>query len=203
MTTRGGRFEPRATPRRAFQPAFFSSFSPRISISTPSFSSFDAFLARYRLDDPALQQLATIVRGADTERLDLTPQSAGLYAISLGLSHNWSENLQSVHQFDVLASNLGTSFAADGIADDSTGFINYLFYTINDQVKAGVRQEWYKADAVSYNTITYGVNIKPVDMLVIRPEIRHMFSPGAGAAGAGHDDLFNSTVLGIDAVLSY
>ena len=44
------------------------------------------FLARHRRDDPALQQLAVIVRGADTSRLDLTPQSAGLYAISLGLS---------------------------------------------------------------------------------------------------------------------
>jgi hypothetical protein len=48
--------------------------------------SFDAFLRKYGLDDPALQQLAAIVRGADTSRLDLTPQSAGLYALSLGLS---------------------------------------------------------------------------------------------------------------------
>jgi len=48
--------------------------------------SFDAFLRKYALDEPALQQLATIVRGADTSRLDLTPQSAGLYALSLGLS---------------------------------------------------------------------------------------------------------------------
>jgi len=48
--------------------------------------SFDAFIAKYRLAHPALQQLALIVRGADTSRLDLTPQSAGLYAISLGLS---------------------------------------------------------------------------------------------------------------------
>jgi hypothetical protein len=48
--------------------------------------SFDAFLKRYRLADPALSHLAVIVRGADTSRLDLTPQSAGLYAISLGLS---------------------------------------------------------------------------------------------------------------------
>jgi hypothetical protein len=50
------------------------------------FCSFDAFLERYKLNDPALSQLAVIVRGADTSRLDLTPQSAGLYAISLGLS---------------------------------------------------------------------------------------------------------------------
>lgn len=48
--------------------------------------SFDAFLKKYDLSDPALQQLAQIVRGADTSRLDLTPQSPGLYAISLGLS---------------------------------------------------------------------------------------------------------------------
>jgi len=54
--------------------------------------SFDAFLKKYALDDPALQQLAVIVRGADTSRLDLTPQSAGLYALSLGLSHNFSDD---------------------------------------------------------------------------------------------------------------
>ena len=49
--------------------------------------SFDAFLARYELSDPALGELATIVRGADTARLDLAPQAAGLLAVSLGLSH--------------------------------------------------------------------------------------------------------------------
>ncbi len=54
--------------------------------------SFDAFLAKYKLDEPALQQLALIVRGADTSRLGLTPQSAGLYAISLGLSAQFSDD---------------------------------------------------------------------------------------------------------------
>ena len=54
--------------------------------------SFDAFLAKHHLDDPALQQLAVIVRGADTSRLDLTPQSAGLYAISLGLSQVYADD---------------------------------------------------------------------------------------------------------------
>ena len=48
--------------------------------------SFDAFLAKHGLTDPALVRLATIVRGADTDRLELAPQSAGLLAISLGLS---------------------------------------------------------------------------------------------------------------------
>ena len=54
--------------------------------------SFDAFLAKYELTDPALQQLALIVRGADTSRLDLAPQSAGLYAISLGLSRRFADD---------------------------------------------------------------------------------------------------------------
>ncbi len=49
--------------------------------------SFDAFIKRYALTDPALGAVAEIVRGADTSRLDLTAQSPGLFAISLGLSH--------------------------------------------------------------------------------------------------------------------
>jgi rhodanese-related sulfurtransferase len=54
--------------------------------------SFDAFTLFYRLNDPALARLATIVRGADTSRLDLAPQAAGLLAISLGLSRNFSDD---------------------------------------------------------------------------------------------------------------
>lgn len=55
--------------------------------------SFDAFLDKYRLEgDDALRHLALIVRGADTSRLDLTPQSGGLYAISLGLSHLYRDD---------------------------------------------------------------------------------------------------------------
>jgi hypothetical protein len=49
--------------------------------------SFDAILKKYQLDDPCLADLAVIVRGADTARLELAPQCPGLLAISLGLSH--------------------------------------------------------------------------------------------------------------------
>jgi hypothetical protein len=54
--------------------------------------SFDAFLELYDLADSALATLAVIVRGADTARLDLAPQSAGLLAISLGLSVNFADD---------------------------------------------------------------------------------------------------------------
>jgi hypothetical protein len=52
------------------------------------YCSFDYFIKRYEVKDPALLQLATIVRAADTDHFDLAPQAAGLWAISAGLSHN-------------------------------------------------------------------------------------------------------------------
>ena len=56
--------------------------------------SFDAFLEKFHLRDPALDRLATIVRGADTSRLDLAPQAPGLLAISQGLSINFPDDHQ-------------------------------------------------------------------------------------------------------------
>ena len=46
--------------------------------------SFDAIIKKYKLNDPALQRLAPIVRGADTDAKDLTPESRGLEAIAEG-----------------------------------------------------------------------------------------------------------------------
>lgn len=60
--------------------------------------SFDAFLATYRLTDPALAELALIVRGADTDRHDLAPQSAGLAALSLGLSRLYADDHAMLEQ---------------------------------------------------------------------------------------------------------
>lgn len=54
--------------------------------------SFDAFLTKYDLKDPALHRIAEIVRGADTARLDLAPQAAGLLAISFGLSRMFNDD---------------------------------------------------------------------------------------------------------------
>src|SRR3712207_3986338 len=46
--------------------------------------SFDAIIKKYELSDPALRRLALIVRGADTDARDLTPESRGLVAIAEG-----------------------------------------------------------------------------------------------------------------------
>jgi rhodanese-related sulfurtransferase len=54
--------------------------------------SFDALIEDFELRDAALDLLANIVRGADTDRLDLAPQSAGLLATSLGLSQRYPDD---------------------------------------------------------------------------------------------------------------
>ena len=54
--------------------------------------SFDALIEDFALRDPALDRLATIVRGADTDRPDLAPQCAGLVAASLGLSARYADD---------------------------------------------------------------------------------------------------------------
>jgi rhodanese-related sulfurtransferase len=58
--------------------------------------TFDVMLAEFGLKSDALAELALIVRGADTARLDLTPQSAGLLAASLGLSRMYRDDLEQL-----------------------------------------------------------------------------------------------------------
>ena len=50
--------------------------------------TFDYIIEKYKLSDPALQTMALIVRGADTDRHDIASQASGLWAISAGLAHN-------------------------------------------------------------------------------------------------------------------
>lgn len=56
--------------------------------------TFDFIIKKHQLSDPALMQLAIIVRGADTDQFDLAKQSAGLWAISAGLSYNYNNDLE-------------------------------------------------------------------------------------------------------------
>jgi hypothetical protein len=54
--------------------------------------TFDYIIKKYKIDDPAVLIIAGIVRGADTDRHDLAKESAGLWAISAGLSHNITDD---------------------------------------------------------------------------------------------------------------
>ena len=64
--------------------------------------TFDTMLAEFGLSTPALDRLAAIVRGADTARMDLAPEAAGLLAASLGLSRMHAGDLEQLEAGMVL-----------------------------------------------------------------------------------------------------
>ena len=54
--------------------------------------TFDFIVKKHSIIDPAVLQIGVIVRGADTDQFDLAKQSAGLWAISAGLSYNYKDD---------------------------------------------------------------------------------------------------------------
>jgi hypothetical protein len=58
--------------------------------------TFDFILEKHKIMDDALHQIAEIVRGADTDRFNLAPQAAGLWAISAGLSFNFRDDQEQL-----------------------------------------------------------------------------------------------------------
>lgn len=58
------------------------------------FCTFDYIIKKHAITDKAVLKIATIVRGADTDNYLLAPQSAGLWAISAGLSYNLSNDYE-------------------------------------------------------------------------------------------------------------
>src|SRR5205814_873073 len=68
--------------------------------------SFDAIIHKYKLSQPGLSDLAKIVRGADTDAKDLTPESRGLEAIAEGfrLTHadDHEQLADEMHVYDAL-----------------------------------------------------------------------------------------------------
>ncbi|MDP4261687.1 MAG: chromate resistance protein [Bacteroidota bacterium] len=56
--------------------------------------TFDYFIKKYKLADPAIHSMALVVRGADTDRHDIAPQASGLWAISAGLAYNTGNDQQ-------------------------------------------------------------------------------------------------------------
>lgn len=58
--------------------------------------TFDTMLDEFELDSEPLRRLATIVRGADTNRHELAPEAAGLLAVSLGLSRMYRDDVEQL-----------------------------------------------------------------------------------------------------------
>ena len=56
--------------------------------------SFDYLVSKYEVKDPAIETLAVIVRGADTDQHHTATQASGLWAISAGLAHNIKDDYE-------------------------------------------------------------------------------------------------------------
>jgi AraC-like DNA-binding protein len=68
--------------------------------------TFDYFIKKHKIEEPAIHIMAPIVRGADTDRHDLATQASGLWAISAGLAHNEPDDQQLLEKAMLLYDGL-------------------------------------------------------------------------------------------------
>ncbi|MGC4036885.1 MAG: chromate resistance protein [Chitinophagaceae bacterium] len=68
--------------------------------------TFDYFIKKYKIKDLAIHALAPIIRGADTDRHELSVQSAGLWAISAGLAYNFKDDYELLEKGMVIYDGL-------------------------------------------------------------------------------------------------
>ncbi len=125
------------------------------------------------------------------------------YSQSIVLDVSLTDNLNYVIQSDWVAIDAGgDQFVTDRpiiTANDQVGINQYLFYQWNDILSFGTRMEWWKSDGQSNYAYTTGVNVKLLDNLVLRPEVRQDWTPGAGGT-FGNTSRSN---MACDMVLTY
>ena len=120
------------------------------------------------------------------------------YSHSIVVDANLTDDLNYVFQTDMTRTNDADADPTTPGDDRDNSINQYLFYTINDQLKAGTRLEWWENEGAEQWEATWGVNITPMENLVVRPEIRYDW--GLDRPTFGTDD---RTTFGIDAVLSF
>ncbi|TWT32375.1 hypothetical protein KOR34_41380 [Posidoniimonas corsicana] len=79
-----------------------------------------------------------------------------------------------------------------GLNDNQIGLNNYLLYALNCRWGVGARAEWWKTDGTSYYETTLGLNYRPLEGFVMRPELRFDRAPGS-----------DQTSFAVDAILTY
>lgn len=117
------------------------------------------------------------------------------YTHSAVMDFNLTDNLNYVFQSDLVSTD------SSGGNNNEVGINQYLLYTISDQLAAGTRMEWWKSDISGTTQSTYaltsGLNIKPSENLIIRPEVRYNW--GADLVGADME----TPIFGIDAIVTF
>jgi len=118
------------------------------------------------------------------------PGADGDYSHSVVFDVTLTDRVNYVFQTDYL----GIQGPGGVGITESLGVNQYLFYQYNDIISLGTRLEWWRNDSVSNNAITTGVNLKLLDNLVLRPEVRKDWVPATG---------FDEDMVGCDMILTY
>lgn len=114
------------------------------------------------------------------------------YSHSIVIDTALTDNLNYVIQSDVVRTNDHDGSGLTPGKDDDVGINQYLIYSISDKVGVGTRVEWWKNEGASQYAATFGVNVKPTDNVILRPEIRHDWRlPGT------------QTTFGMDAIFTF
>jgi len=108
------------------------------------------------------------------------------YSHSLVMQHSVTCNLDYIVQSDLVETNAGQ--------DHQFGINQYLIYRVDECLGLGARLEWFKADSLSINEMTFGANIRPDANIVVRPEIRHEWSEALD---------YEETIFGVDAIFTF
>lgn len=139
--------------------------------------TFDALMEKYKLDDPALQIMAPIIRGADTDQHSLASQASGLWAIAAGMAYNikddqellkagtviydalytWAKHLQNVRHtespVEQLLVDVYQKYLKKGNEAKIPGWAQELKTIIQDQIDTNL--------ALSLTGISTELNINP------------------------------------------
>lgn len=120
---------------------------------------------------------------------DFGARGSDAYSHSFVFDTAVTDNFNYVLQSDLVR--------VESTGEDNVGINQYFIYDVNDRIALGTRMEWWKADSItgyaphggvfpgdggshSYYAATFGVNVKPSQNLIIRPEYRYDWSPALG-----------------------
>jgi hypothetical protein len=108
------------------------------------------------------------------------------YSHSLVMQTKLTCNLDYIVQSDLVETNAGQ--------DHQFGINQYLIYRVDECLGLGARLEWFKADSLSINEMTFGANIRHDANVMFRPEIRHEWSEALD---------YEETIFGVDAIITF
>lgn len=121
------------------------------------------------------------------------------YMHSVVLDVALSDSLQWVFHWDFLDNQRFV-----GGTGQNWAIVNYLFYTVTDCWKFGVRGEWFSFAGDDVGELTLGANYKPHANITLRPEVRwDFFADGVNIFDEDGDPLRDSTTFGIDMIFTF